>query len=118
MSSALTTHVLDTCAGLPAAGMLIELHRDGPNDSREMLFSFTTNTDGRVDTPLLEGESMRPGRYTLCFHVAEYFARQGSQQAGEFLDVVPVTFMIADTSRHYHVPLLVTPWSYSTYRGS
>ena len=118
MSGALTTHVLDTSAGLPAEGMRIDLYREQPSDHRELLVSVSTNADGRADAPLLDATTMKTGRYTLCFHVADYFKAQGSPAAGEFLDVVPIAFGIADASRHYHVPLLVTPWSYSTYRGS
>ncbi|MEM1097403.1 MAG: hydroxyisourate hydrolase [Planctomycetota bacterium] len=118
MSGALTTHVLDTSAGQPAAGMRIDLYREDAPDRRELLVSTTTNADGRVDAPLLNTETMQAAQYTLAFHVAEYFKARGVADAGAFLDVVPVAFVIADADRHYHVPLLVTPWSYSTYRGS
>ena len=108
MSGRLTTHVLDTAHGRPAAGIPVELARlDG--EDRELLASVTTNADGRTDTPLLE--ALEPGTYELVFSVGGHFAEG-------FLDRVPVRFTIADADAHYHVPLLVSPWSYSTYRGS
>jgi 5-hydroxyisourate hydrolase len=110
VSGRLTTHVLDTANGRPAAGVEIELARlDG--DSRELLGTTTTNDDGRTDAPLLE-EDLTEGEYELTFVVGGYFSGDG------FLDRVPVRFRIADADAHYHVPLLVSPWSYSTYRGS
>ncbi len=109
MSGRLTTHVLDTADGRPAAGIPIELARlDG--ERREVLCSVTTNADGRTDEPLLE--ELAAGTYELVFSVGEHFGGKG------FLDRVPVRFTIADADAHYHVPLLVSPWSYSTYRGS
>jgi 5-hydroxyisourate hydrolase len=108
MSGRLTTHVLDTAHGRPAAGIPVELARlDG--EAREPLASVTTNADGRTDEPLLE--ELEPGTYELVFDVGGHFAEG-------FLDRVPVRFTIADADAHYHVPLLVSPWSYSTYRGS
>jgi len=107
--SGLTTHVLDTTSGVPAAGMKIELWSI---DQSELLKSVQTNSDGRVDEPLLTGEQMRPGSYELVFFVGDYFGER------QFLDRVPVRFIISDASAKYHVPLLVSPWSYSTYRGS
>ena len=108
MSGRLTTHVLDTAHGRPAAGIPVELARlDG--EAREVLASVTTNADGRTDAPLLE--QLQPATYELVFSVGGYFAEG-------FLDRVPVRFTIADADAHYHVPLLVSPWSYSTYRGS
>jgi 5-hydroxyisourate hydrolase len=117
MNGKLTTHVLDTANGKPAAGMRIELHwlEDG---KKIPLADRTTNRDGRTDQPMLSGEQMIVGKYRLLFHVAEYFATLGSADAGKFLDVVPVLFRIDDASAAYHVPLLVSPWTYSTYRGS
>lgn len=114
----LTTHVLDTHAGRPAAGMRVELYRlDG--DAPAGLADITLNADGRADGPLLSAEAMRPGRYELRFHVAAYFAGRGVPLADPpFLDVVPVAFGLADADGHYHVPLLVSPWAFSTYRGS
>ena len=108
MSGRLTTHVLDTANGRPAAGIPIELARlDG--EHRELLRSVKTNADGRTDEPLLE--ELQAGTYELVFAVGEHFGEG-------FLDRVPVRFTIADADAHYHVPLLVSPWSYSTYRGS
>ena len=114
----LTTHVLDTAQGQPARGMAIELYRiDGGQAS--LIKSERTNQDGRLDAPLLEGGTMKPGRYRLVFDVEAYFNAQGSKLAEpSFLGLVPLDFGIADASAHYHVPLLVSPWSYATYRGS
>ena len=109
--SALTTHVLDTTRGAPAAGMQIELWSLA-GDSRKLLKTAKTNSDGRVDSPLLAGKEMVAGNYELIFFVGDYFGEK------KFLDRVPVRFNISDASAKYHVPLLVTPWSYSTYRGS
>lgn len=107
----LTTHVLDTAQGRPGAGIRIELFRlEG--ETGTPVADATTNRDGRTDAPLLEGEKLRPGTYQLLFHVGPYFGSQG------FLDIVPVRFRITDPAQHYHVPLLCSPWSYSTYRGS
>ena len=107
----LTTHVLDTANGRPGAGITVELFLlDGKAWS--LLKSEQTNSDGRTDAPLLEGEKFRTGTYQLVFHIGAYFRSPG------FLDLVPVRFGIADAAAHYHVPLLCTPWSYSTYRGS
>lgn len=114
----LTTHVLDLVRGLPAAHMRIELWSlDG--DARRLALALRTNADGRCDQPLLSGESFRPGQWELLFHVAEYFSAQAvAQQQPPFLDCVPIRFTIAPGEQHYHVPLLVSPWAYSTYRGS
>ena len=117
MPGKLTTHVLNTTTGRPAAGMRVELHRlDGSN--KTPLADAITNPDGRLDTPLLAGDKMTPGKYRLLFHVGDYFATAGSPDAKKFLDVVPILFVIQDPSATYHVPLLVSPWAYSTYRGS
>jgi 5-hydroxyisourate hydrolase len=117
-SGRLTTHVLDTMSGQPGAGLEVELFRlEG--ERRERVCGVTTNDDGRAPAPLLAGDAMRVGVYELLFHVGGYFAGRGvrlSQPA--FLDVVPVRFGIADAGRHYHVPLLISPFGYSTYRGS
>lgn len=111
----LTTHVLDTTHGKPAAGMVIDL-LDGQGNR---LARATTNADGRLDKPLLDGDGYKAGAYRLQFHVAQYFRVHGVQlPTPPFLDVVTVDFGIADRSAHYHVPLLVSPYSYSTYRGS
>jgi 5-hydroxyisourate hydrolase len=116
--SRLTTHVLDTASGRPAGGMTIDFEtRSGEGWRR--LATVRTNADGRTDAPLLAGEAMKAGRYRLVFHVAEYFARCGVALADPpFLEFVPLEFGIADPAQHYHVPLLCSPWSYSTYRGS
>ncbi len=114
----LTTHVLDTHGGTPAAGMRVELYRLDEG-GHTPLADVTTNVDGRCDGPLLSGEALRPGRYELRFHVGAYFAARGlALPDPTFLDVVPVRFGVADAAGHYHVPLLVSPWAYSTYRGS
>jgi len=114
----LTTHVLDTMNGGPAAGMAVRLYRlDG--DAAHLLQTLSLNHDGRADAPLLEGEAMKPGSYRLVFEVAAYFRGLGVKlPEPAFLDRVPLDFGLADTSLHYHVPLLASPWAYSTYRGS
>jgi len=114
----LTTHVLDTARGVPAAGLRIELFGlDGEN--REALGTFETNADGRTDAPVLPVETFSPGDYELVFHAGAYIARSGvTLEAGVFLDVVPIRFTISDGAAHYHVPLLLSPYGYATYRGS
>jgi 5-hydroxyisourate hydrolase len=107
--STLSTHVLDTSRGRPAAGMKIELYS---SEGSVLLKTVMTNSDGRTDGPLLSGDEMEEGDYELIFHVGDYFGDRN------FLDRVPVRFRISDRTAKYHVPLLVTPWSYSTYRGS
>jgi len=112
----LTTHVLDTANGIPAAGMFIELKRISDNT---ILKQFITNADGRLDKPALSGSEFKSGSYELQFHVGEYFAALGTPIAPTpFLDVVPIRFGIDNPESHYHVPLLCSPWSFSTYRGS
>jgi 5-hydroxyisourate hydrolase len=119
----LTTHVLNVAAGIPAAGMRIEL-RAAATASKVLadlvlVGTAQTNADGRCGSPLLQGAQFRPGRYSLTFHVAEYFRALGQQLADPpFLDEVVIVFGIAAPDQDYHVPLLVSPWSYSTYRGS
>ncbi|WP_420992735.1 hydroxyisourate hydrolase [Cupriavidus sp. 30B13] len=114
----LTTHVLDTAAGKPGAGMSITLHKIVDN-RKEALKTVVTNHDGRCDQPLLDGDTMAAGVYELEFGAGDYFRAQGARlPEPPFLDVVTLRFGIADTAAHYHVPLLVSPWSYSTYRGS
>jgi len=114
----LTTHVLDTMNGAPAAGMAVALFRLGASGA-EPIKTLTLNADGRADAPLLEGEALKPGRYRLVFSVAAYFRGRGAAlPEPPFLDEVPLDFGIADTTAHYHVPLLASPWAYSTYRGS
>ncbi len=114
----LTTHVLDTMHGGPAAGMAVALYRlDGAQALP--LARLRLNADGRADAPLLAGDALQPGRYRLVFEVAAYFRARGvALPEPPFLDEVPLDFGIADASAHYHVPLLATPWSYATYRGS
>ncbi|OJY06406.1 MAG: hydroxyisourate hydrolase [Rhizobiales bacterium 63-22] len=115
----LSTHVLDTANGTPAAAMRIELFRVAAGGALDLVKQVVTNLDGRTDAPLLAGEEMRTGTYELQFHVAEYFDGCGAAQANPpFLDLIPIRFSIADAQGHYHVPLLVSPWAYSTYRGS
>jgi len=113
----LSTHVLDTASGTPAAGIRIDLFRDisggGPP-----IRTVSANADGRTDLPLLEGAEFLPGSYRLVFHVGAYFRGRGHPDAGRFLEDVPVSFVVDDPSGRYHVPLLVSPWSYATYRGS
>lgn len=113
----LSTHVLDTANGMPAEGIRIELFR-GVTGGSAALKSVTANADGRTEAPLLEGGELLPGAYEIVFHVGEYFRRRGHPDAGRFLDSVPVRFIVEDPSSRYHVPLLVSPWSYTTYRGS
>ncbi|MCX7556265.1 hydroxyisourate hydrolase [Xanthomonadaceae bacterium JHOS43] len=114
----LTTHILDTAHGRPGAGIAISLFRiDG--GQRTMLVQTTSNHDGRCNAPLLEGDALVTGVYELDFLVGDYFAASGVALAEpRFLDVVTLRFGIADANAHYHVPLLVSPFSYSTYRGS
>jgi 5-hydroxyisourate hydrolase len=115
----LTTHVLDTARGRPAAGMRVELARlDPATGERTVLKSVPTNDDGRTDAPLLEGDGLIGGVYELVFGVGEYFAGEPGVPDPPFLGLVPIRFGIADRSAHYHVPLLTSPWAYSTYRGS
>ncbi|HEY4301093.1 MAG TPA: hydroxyisourate hydrolase [Candidatus Didemnitutus sp.] len=114
MPAKLSTHVLDLAAGHPAAGMKIELRRLGAAPA--LVATVVTNVDGRTDRPLLDGAAMAAGDYELLFFVKEYFAARGAD--GGFLDQVPVRFHLSDPGASYHVPLLVTPWAYSTYRGS
>jgi 5-hydroxyisourate hydrolase len=114
----LTTHVLDTANGCPAAGMRVVLYRI-ENGAATALKTVVLNADGRADSPLLEGAEHRPGRYRLVFAVAAYFAARGTALVEPpFLDEVPLDFGIASADQHYHVPLLTSPWAYSTYRGS
>ncbi len=118
MPAKLSTHVLDTAHGRPAQGMQIELWSLGA-ERPQLLKTVRTNGDGRTDQPLLSTEEMRAGQYELIFFVGDYFASQVPPGARvRFLDRVPVRFGIADVKDSYHVPLLVSPWSYSTYRGS
>ena len=114
----LTTHVLDTAHGLPGAGVRIVLHRIDAG-SRTRICERLTNADGRCDAPLLEGEALIPGSYELDFHLGDYFAARGlALPEPRFLDVVTLRVGIHDAGAHWHIPLLASPWSYSTYRGS
>jgi 5-hydroxyisourate hydrolase len=105
----LTTHVLDIMRGIPAAGMRIDLLRED-----QITRTFWTNSNGRTDTPLLTKAEFRTGKYQLIFYVGDYFRTEGVA----FLDRVPIWFGVADPTQHYHVPLVVSPWAYQTYRGS
>lgn len=116
MRGRLTTHVLDTASGKPAAGMPIELFFI-EGEERRSIKTFTTNADGRTDAPLLPQEEFGVGLYEIVFDVAGYFVGEMLPDP-PFLGRVPVRFGVADPEAHYHVPLLVSPWSYSTYRGS
>jgi len=113
----LTTHVLDTASGRPAARLKVDLYRV-EGDTLLPLQSTHTNEDGRCNDPLLSGAHMRAGSYELRFHVGAYFGDAGQKEGPRFLDVVPIRFGIDDETAHYHVPLLVAPFGYSTYRGS
>jgi 5-hydroxyisourate hydrolase len=114
----LSTHVLDTSRGVPAAGVRIELHML-TGDARRHVAAATTNADGRTDAPLLSGELLEAGIYELTFHAGEYFRQLGVVLTDPpFLDRVVVRVGIAEPGRNYHVPLLVAPYGYSTYRGS
>jgi 5-hydroxyisourate hydrolase len=114
----LTTHVLDTASGRPAAGLRIELSRVEGGSGR-LLKTATTNDDGRCDAPLLEGAELEPGVYELVFHAGDHFRRSGLRlPEPTFLDAIPIRFGIAASDQHYHVPLLISPYAYSTYRGS
>ena len=118
MPAKLSTHVLDTAHGCPAQGMQIELWKLGEAKPK-LLKTVRTNADGRTDEPLLSAAEMQAGAYELVFCVGDYFAGKKVQLPSvKFLDRVPVRFGIADAGAAYHVPLLVSPWAYSTYRGS
>ncbi|NDJ18235.1 hydroxyisourate hydrolase [Myxacorys almedinensis] len=115
----LTTHVLDTAKGCPAANMQIELWAiDGKTHQKMLLKTLTTNGDGRTDQPLLSDGDLKMGIYELVFGVGDYFAQSSDAQTMPFLNRVPIQFGIGDRNAHYHVPLLTSPWAYSTYRGS
>jgi 2-oxo-4-hydroxy-4-carboxy-5-ureidoimidazoline decarboxylase len=109
----LSTHVLDVTTGRPAAGVKVALHEIG-GSARGLLVETVTNADGRTGRPLISGEPLRIGTYELTFHVGDYYRVSPTS----FLDIVPIRFAIAEPEDHYHVPLLMTPWSYTTYRGS
>jgi 5-hydroxyisourate hydrolase len=113
MAGQLTTHVLDIACGRPAEGMKIRLYH-----ASRLVAETITNADGRMDAPLVQCGQLAAGDYRIEFDVGGYFASCGNVDARRFLDVVPVVFVVDDPSRSYHVPLLVSPWAYSTYRGS
>jgi hydroxyisourate hydrolase len=115
----LSTHVLDTVRGGPAEGVAIELFEIAPGGGRTLIKKVSTNSDGRTDAPLIAAGDARVATFELVFHIGAYFRVQGVKAAEPaFLDVIPIRFGIADPKAHYHVPLLASPWSYSTYRGS
>ncbi|GAB4378115.1 MAG: hydroxyisourate hydrolase [Elainellaceae cyanobacterium] len=120
MTGKLTTHVLDTAQGQPAADMAVELWVVDPaSGDKKLLKTIRTNADGRTDVPLLTETELRIGVYELIFAVGDYFAEHAvSISSPPFLDRIPIRFGIADLNLHYHVPLLTSPWAYSTYRGS
>ncbi len=114
----LSTHVLDTTQGKPGAGVKVELYAVKENQ-RTLVKTETTNQDGRCSGPLLEGDALQPGQYELVFAAGDYFAAQGvALPSPRFIDRVTIAFGIAHADQNYHVPLVVTPWSYATYRGS
>ena len=119
MSGKLTTHVLDTAHGCPAADMTVELWSiDQHSGQKTLLKTINTNADGRTEAPLLANAELKIGVYELVFAVGPYFERLEALPNPPFLARVPIQFGIADPTAHYHVPLLASPWSYSTYRGS
>jgi len=114
-----TTHILDVTIGRPAQGVRIELYELEGGSERKRIADVVTNTDGRTDKPLVAADQARAGRFELVFHVGDYFRSRRTELADPpFLDIVPIRFGVADAKAHYHVPLIVSPWSYSTYRGS
>ena len=113
----LTTHVLDVYSGKPGMGIKVDLYHI-QNKKREKLKSITLNNDGRADKPLIEGSDFKEGQYELVFFVGDYFNKIAEIPKIPFLDDVVIKFGISNAKEHYHVPLLVSPWSYSTYRGS
>ena len=113
----LTTHVLDVYSGKPGSGIKVNLYQI-QNNKREQLSSVILNSDGRADKPLIEGSNFKEGKYELVFFVGDYFKKITEAPKIPFLDDVVVKFGISNAKEHYHVPLLVSPWSYSTYRGS
>jgi 5-hydroxyisourate hydrolase len=118
MPAKLSTHVLDTAHGCPASGMKIELW-SLEGEERTLVVAAKTNADGRTESPLLAADEMQPGQYEIIFFVGDYFAAKSSTLPKiRFLDQIPVRFGLADAAASYHVPLLCSPWSYSTYRGS
>jgi 5-hydroxyisourate hydrolase len=114
-----TTHVLDVTSGRPAAGVRLQLYELANEAGRKLIADVVTNSDGRTDQPLIGADQARAGRFELIFHAGDYFRHRRAELADPpFLDIIPIRFGVADPQAHYHVPLLVSPWSYSTYRGS
>ena len=114
-----TTHVLDVTIGRPAQGVRIELYELQAESERKLIADVVTNADGRTDKPLVSADEARAGRFELIFHAGDYFRRRRVELADPpFLDLIPIRFGLADPKAHYHLPLIVSPWSYSTYRGS
>jgi 5-hydroxyisourate hydrolase len=110
----LTTHVLDIATGLPAAGLRVDVYFEG-----QRLHSAITNADGRINAPLLQEDEFKVGTYELQFHAGDYLLQNNADlRKPLFLDVIPITFGVSDAAKHYHVPLLLSPFGYSTYRGS
>ncbi|MDA9081946.1 hydroxyisourate hydrolase [Candidatus Pelagibacter sp.] len=114
----LTTHVLDVYSGKPGKGIKVDLYYYENNDKKNKINSITLNNDGRSDHALIEGPNFKKGKYELIFFVGDYFKKISETSKIPFLDDVIVKFGISNNQEHYHVPLLVSPWSYSTYRGS
>ena len=114
-----TTHILDVTVGRPAQGVRVELYELEGGSERKRIADVVTNADGRTDKPLVAADQARAGRFELVFHVGDYFRSRRAELADPpFLDIVPIRFGVADAKAHYHVPLIVSAWSYSTYRGS
>ena len=113
----LTTHVLDVYSGKPGKGISVELYYTS-NSERKKITSVKLNNDGRADSPLVDGKNFIKGKYELIFYIGDYFKNISAAKDVPFLDDVVIRFGISNSSEHYHVPLLVSPWSYSTYRGS
>jgi 5-hydroxyisourate hydrolase len=119
MTGKLTSHILDLRIGKPASGVLVELFRLNQDKELEFITNCYTNEDGRLDHPLLEGENMKKGIYELHFFIGDYYRNCGATAENpSFLDCVPIRFGISEPASHYHVPLLISPGGYSTYRGS
>jgi hydroxyisourate hydrolase len=115
----LTTHVLDVTSGRTADGVRVQLYELTGGSDRKLVVDVMTNADGRTDRPLMSASEARAGQFELIFHAGDYFRRERAKLADPpFLDIIPIRFGVADPQAHYHVPLLVSPWSYSTYRGS
>jgi 5-hydroxyisourate hydrolase len=115
----LTTHVLDVSRGQPASGVRVELYELAGGSDRKLIADVVTNADGRTDKPLMSADQARAGQFELIFHAGDYFRSRRAELADPpFLDIIPIRFGVADPQAHYHVPLLLSPWSYSTYRGS